>query len=143
MSEDMGAKLVELYKAGQRDFRHWDLRGIRVHGASLEEVDFSWALLRQADLSWCNLRYAVLRGADLRQANLARCELANADLICADLEGADLSGAGVKDADFAYANLDRATLGDLPLEPSQRRGMAATFEQEIGTHIRQEMGEGD
>ena len=50
-----GTKLLERYKAGERDFSRADLHEADLHGA---------------DLRWADLRGATLRDADLRDADL-------------------------------------------------------------------------
>ena len=48
-----GTKLLERYKAGERDFSRADLHEANLHGA-----DLRWANLHEADLRWANLREA-------------------------------------------------------------------------------------
>ena len=55
-------ELVELYKAGERDFR-----GIDLHRAELRGAELSGA-----DLIGTNLEYADLRGAVLSLSDLSR-----------------------------------------------------------------------
>jgi len=78
-----GTKLLERYKAGERDFSWANL-----HGADLHEADLCRADLRGANLRGANLRWADLHGANLRWADLCR---------------ADLRGANLREADFDFS----------------------------------------
>lgn len=93
---------------------------------SLDEADFSRAMLYRApfdgtSLKKCNFSGAYLEGASFKGANLSGANMAWADLsgtnlTNADLSGADLSYASVNGADLTDANLRDAHISDDQLD---------------------------
>jgi hypothetical protein len=87
--------------------------------AKLGQANLSTAKLHKADLSGAdltgaNLAKAELHGAILKSAVLQQAQLGSAELHGANLAGANLTGADLTETDLALANLDGATLPQIP-----------------------------
>jgi len=96
------------------------LSGAHLRGASLLQINLSYADLTEADLSraslcganfsYANLNRAYFIGADLRNADFTSANLGETYLSGANLSRANLSGANLKDVDLSRANLCGADL---------------------------------
>jgi uncharacterized protein YjbI with pentapeptide repeats len=117
----------------QLRLQRFDLSGIELQSAFLNEPDFresnlvgakfTMACLRKADLQDANLKKAILVGADLRNANLKGARLRDANLEGADLRGADLNGAILTNADMQGAKLFTSDLAHADLSDEQIRAI--------------------
>jgi hypothetical protein len=87
-----------------------DLRGAMLRGANLHKANLNGALLDLADLMDANLMRASLNQAALKGARLDRAELYAANLRLADLTGADLRGASLQHASLARSRFVNARL---------------------------------
>jgi uncharacterized protein YjbI with pentapeptide repeats len=111
----------------------YDLSGIELQFAFLNEPDFQestlvgakfrMACLRKAIFQDTNLKRAILVGADLRNANLKGARLRDAELAGADLRGADLNGAILTNADMQGAKLFTSDLAHADLSDEQIRAI--------------------
>ena len=111
-------------------FEGFDLFGIDLDSAFLNEADFrksnlvkaefDGACLRKAKFGDANLQKATLVGADLRNAVLVGADLSDAHLRRADLRGAELDGAILTNADMHGAKLFAKDLADADLSSEQR-----------------------
>ena len=63
-------ELIDLYRAGSRDFSGAHLAGANLRGVDLSRADLSQANLRRADLREAKLYQVDLYEADLSEANL-------------------------------------------------------------------------
>jgi len=113
-------ELLHLYAVGQRVFQDAKLRGIRLSGAQLAEIDVSGADLTGASLDASDLRFANLSGANLRSVDFRGADLSGANLTGALLRGSDLrhaklSGANLSRADLTRARLEECDLGGVVL----------------------------
>ena len=96
------------------------LSGAHLRGASLLQINLSYADLTEADLSraslcganfsYANLNRAYFIGADLRDADFTSANLGETYLSGANLSRANISGANLKDVDLSRANLCGADL---------------------------------
>jgi uncharacterized protein YjbI with pentapeptide repeats len=91
------------------------LGGVTFHGANLDHVDATRAILSHSNLREVRLAGASLTEADLEGASLSRVNLEGARLNGANLKGADLSGANLRGADLWEANLKGCNLKDADL----------------------------
>jgi len=66
-----GTELIDLYKAGERNFRRADLREVNLRGANLSGANLSGANLWGANLRRADLRGVNLEGVNLRGVNLS------------------------------------------------------------------------
>jgi uncharacterized protein YjbI with pentapeptide repeats len=117
----------------QLTLQRFDLSGIELQFAFLNEPDFResslvgaklrMACLRKADLRDANLKKAILVGTDLRNANLKGARLRDANLEGADLRGADLNGAILTNADMQGAKLFTSDLAHADLSDEQIRAI--------------------
>jgi hypothetical protein len=130
-----GARLHGL-GIGQLRLERFDLSGIELpfaflnepdfRGSRLVDANFNMACLRKAHLEDANLKRATLLAADLRNASLEgahlpAAHLEGADLRRADLRGADLSGAILTNARMKGAKLSRNTLAHADLSDKQKQ----------------------
>jgi uncharacterized protein YjbI with pentapeptide repeats len=121
---------------GQLRLQRFDLSGIELpfaflnepdfRGSRLVDANFRMACLRKADFRGANLKRATLVGADLRNANLMGAHLPSAhlddaDLRRADLRGADLNGATLTNARMGGATLSETTLAHAHLSKEQKQ----------------------
>ena len=93
-------KLLERYKAGERNFIGVNLRGaylgaVNLNGANLARANLTGAVLTDAVIARANLFGAGLFGAQLDGANLTRANLTGANLTRANLAGAFLGDARI------------------------------------------------
>ncbi|MFM7406778.1 MAG: pentapeptide repeat-containing protein [Cuspidothrix sp.] len=96
------------------------LSGTHLRGASLLQINLSYAVLTDADLSraslcganfsYANLHCAYFIGTDLKEANFTAANLSETYLSAANLSGANLRDANLKDVDLSRANLSGADL---------------------------------
>lgn len=134
-------KLLEMYAAGERNFRgiklvNVDLRDVDLSGADFCEATFDEVNLFRANLWKANLWRAkfslsLLSRAVLRFANLLEADLSGAILLKADLSKADLRGANLHEgllrkailngANLRGANLFHAFLSDASLRYADLR----------------------
>jgi len=110
------ATLAALRAGERRPDEEVDLRGARLLGEDLRELDLSYAVLEGADLSRADLRGAKLAFANLRGAILFDARLQGAELLSADLSGADLRHAKAAGAGFGNADLSKARLFEADFE---------------------------
>ncbi len=110
----------EVYKSHPERpcFAGRDLRGIKLAGHQLGQIDFSGADLRGADLHEARITGADLSNADLSHADLRGASLRHAWLKCATLAGADL-----RDADLSYAMLAQTDLASARLRGAWMDGV--------------------
>jgi len=118
----------------------FDLSGIELQFAFLNEPDFQgsrlvgakfrMACLRKADFRDANLRRAILVGADLQNAHLEGARLRDAKLEGADLRGAHLDGAILTNANMEGAKLFTSDLADADLSSEQSEQIQAIVEPE-------------
>jgi uncharacterized protein YjbI with pentapeptide repeats len=99
-----------------------DLRGAKLAGANLSDVDLTLAMLADSDLSAANLRNADLGIADLSGTNLSQGVLCNAYFGFADLTDATLESANLGDSNFSGATLVDANLTDADLRDANLKG---------------------
>ena len=97
-------------------FRCANLTGDNLSGLTLDQKDFTGALLRNANLSGASmiqvtLTGAVLTGANLTGAQMGQVTAQGADFAGANLSHADLTQAEIQNANFTSANLTGAGLG--------------------------------
>jgi uncharacterized protein YjbI with pentapeptide repeats len=92
-----------------------DLSGANLPSTSLFGADLTEANLFSAHLSGANAFGADLRRVDLRNADLSRATLLSANLSLADLRGADLSRAGLTNANLSRAHLSLADMRGVDL----------------------------
>lgn len=104
------AALQAAYAQGQRDFRSWDLHGLRLGRCDLRQADLQGVNLARADLVVAKLQDATLAGADLRGARLTSANLLRADLTGANLTGALLVSTYLSDACLREARLKEVRL---------------------------------
>lgn len=110
-----GADLTRFRATDAARFPGANFRSVRAaqsiwEGASLEEADFSKAVLVRANFTEARLSRALLNAADLRQARLVEARLDGAHLLKANLFRATLEGADLAGADVRGANLYEAEL---------------------------------
>ena len=114
------------------------LRGIRLSGAKLREIDitldlpeavFDRADLHEAVFRCCNLQNASFMGADVMHAQFPNCDLQNASFNGANVTRAKMLGCNLEHADMSRAILTRtifrntllndARMEDLDLQRTQ------------------------
>ncbi|MEE3715976.1 PAS domain S-box protein [Tumidithrix elongata RA019] len=105
-----GQLLLSQYASGKREFLGWNLCGVSLANADLQQSNLSGSQLNGSDLGNTNLQRANLRGVDLRGANLHKANLNGTDLRGADLRGADLHDADLRDANLMGVSIDEAAL---------------------------------
>ena len=99
----------------------FDLNGVWLQGANLEN-----AQLREANLYGAQLQAANLREADLQEADLRKARLQGADLREAQLQKSNLGKAQLEGADLSEAKLQKATLYETQLKKANLRGAQLT-----------------
>lgn len=102
---------------GRIDLVEADLRGAKMIGANLSNVD-----LVEANLTRVALPKADLSGANVRGATLIDAQLTFAKLTKALMGGADLSGADIEQGDLSSADLREARLSGTILRAANLRG---------------------
>jgi uncharacterized protein YjbI with pentapeptide repeats len=132
-----GEQLVELYMAGERDFRGIELMGAKLNGAMLNDINLSQSQLMLASLNEvclgkANLKESYFNGADLigaylEEANLLEAFFIGADLTEANLKNANLvncnlGGACLQGANLQFANLTEAIFIGADLRNADLRG---------------------
>ena len=109
--DKVARQIEELYAAGQRDFRGWDLRGRAFSGLNLtganftgcdcRGADFSGATLNRVKFDQCDARGALFNGAGLGLARFWRADISGAVFQGAYIYGARALGAKADHADFS------------------------------------------
>lgn len=117
------ARLQAAYTQGQRDFRSWDLHGLRLGRCDLRQADLRGVNLARADLVVAKLQDATLAGADLRGARLTSANLRRADLTGANLTGALLVSTYLSDACLREACLKEVRLHEAILSEVDGTGV--------------------
>lgn len=130
------ARLQAAYAQGQRDFRSWDLHGVRLGRCDLRQADLRGVNLARADLVVAKLQDATLAGADLRGARLTSANLRKADLTGANLTGAllvstSLADACLREACLKEVRLYEATLSEVDGTGTDLHGMRMVY---VGFH---------
>ncbi|MFB2921391.1 globin domain-containing protein [Aerosakkonema funiforme] len=97
------------------------LRGVKVAGAKLENIDLSEAELTEADMSNADLDEANFTRANLNRANLSfasltRVNFSRANMSFAKLKGARMAGSNFKNANLLGADLSNALLTGVDLK---------------------------
>lgn len=103
-------ELLDLYKAGERDFSNVDLSHEILSHADLAGADFSGANFYGARLLRTNLS-----GGDFSNANLAQAYLARTNLSGAELSGVSLSGAHLVATNFRGAKYEDVIIKEMGL----------------------------
>jgi MinD-like ATPase involved in chromosome partitioning or flagellar assembly len=116
------ALLLDLYKAGVRNFDSIDLSGTNLAGIDLSGVSMAGARMNGVSLSEARLDRANLRNARLESADLNGTSMVGANLAGAILRGAHLRAAQLKNAVFSLADLSKADLRDADLSGANLRG---------------------
>lgn len=101
-------ELLELYKAGERDFSNVDLSHAVLSHADLSGADFSGANFYGARLLRTNLS-----GCDFSYANLAQAYLAYTNLSGAELSGVSLTGAHLVATNFRGAKYEDVIIKEM------------------------------
>lgn len=117
------ARLQAAYAQGQRDFRAWDLHGVRLNRCDLRQADLRGVNLARADLVVAKLHDAMLAGADLRGARLTSATLLRADLTGANLTEALLISTYLSKACLREARLTQARLHGAVLSGADLTGV--------------------
>jgi len=113
------------------DLEDAHLRGRKLSGAALEQVNLSGADLRGADLSGANLAGASLKEARLEGASLIGANLAGANLFGVRLSEVRLLGANLRDADLSHLDAD-FDLEFVELVGVQMEGARFNLESAVG-----------
>ncbi|MBD2185431.1 pentapeptide repeat-containing protein [Planktothrix sp. FACHB-1375] len=98
------------------------LRGVKVAGAKLENIDLSEAELTEADMSNADLDEANFTSANLNRTNLSFASLTRVNFSRANLSFAKLKGARMAGSNFKNANLLGADLSDALLTGVDLKG---------------------
>src|SRR5689334_23184468 len=119
--------LLAEYARGRREFRHVDIRRIKIQNGDLTGALLFGARLEGADLSYCTLTHVQLKAANVRRANLTHAQLNATDLIAGDFTDsnfvrADLTGAALHRAILVRADLSGANLGGAQLSEANFAG---------------------
>jgi len=101
-------ELLDLYKAGERDFSNVDLSHEILSHADLSGADFSGANFYGARLLRTNLS-----GGDFSYANLAQAYLAYTNLSGAELSGVSLTGAHLVATNFRGAKYEDVIIKEM------------------------------
>lgn len=110
---------------------------------TLNNVNFSWAILEKTDLKDARLLWANFESANLTGANLAKANLREANLKLAILKDANLSDADLSGAIFEGANLQNTKFGGADFTDANLAGAINwTFEQFSGTFANTIMPDG-
>jgi formylglycine-generating enzyme required for sulfatase activity len=87
----MDAKaLIKDYKAGRRNFKNLDLRGINLSWEELSDIDFQGSDIDKARFSGATLVKANFSGSNLKHSDFSGVNLSQANLCGADLRGVNL-----------------------------------------------------
>lgn len=86
------AQLTPIYNLSAMNLAGEDLRGLRMHGNRLNNLDLSGSHLEQAEFKCVSMKEVVLSGANLKEARFDYSDCPNKTLRI-DLNGADLSSA--------------------------------------------------
>lgn len=101
-------ELLELYKAGERDFSNVDLSHENLSHADLSGADFSGA-----NFYGVRLRSTSLSDGDFSSANLTQTYLTYTDLSGAELSGVSLAGAHLLATNFRGAKYEDVIIKEM------------------------------
>ena len=142
--DDLGAAVATL-RTPRQPARRWplhplNLRGVRLAGSDLREIQLPSADLTGADLTGALLGGASLSHARFEDATLERIVAQGVDLSHACLRRASLAGADLTEAVLAEADLTGANLAEAVLAGTDLTGTLLVTTNLCGTDLRATAG---
>lgn len=122
----LAREIIQLYRAGERDFQDKTFCNIDLSGNKLEKIDFQGSLitkasfqntiLKDADFNQVKLRGVTFENAQLQKANFKYAKLAGVNFENATLRGVNLAYSILHECNFRNADLYGADLRNITLE---------------------------